>query len=265
MRGRGPTWGALRIPAAVGLLRRERSLWALCALPFALNLALFATGLVVFLAYGWEPASAQIEAWLAVSDPTAWYQWLWVAPLRALAWLIRGLLLLALLFAVYFLFTVVGAVVAAPFLELLSQRVERLQTGALHTTGSGAVRSAFRVMAAEGKRTLFFVAVWLVILAVGFVPGLQLVAGAAGVLFAALFLPLDYTGHLLDRREIPFRSRRRWLWRHKRPMVGFGAAALATFLIPGLNFLALPVLVTAGTLLALELGTPEEVSDRSRA
>ena len=38
---------------------------------------------------------------------------------------------------------------------------------------------------------------------------------------------------------------------------GFGAAAFITFLVPGLNFLALPVLVTAGTALALDLEIPE--------
>ena len=37
----------------------------------------------------------------------------------------------------------------------------------------------------------------------------------------------------------------------------FGLAALATFVIPGLNFLCLPWLVASGTLLALEVGPPE--------
>jgi hypothetical protein len=46
-------------------------------------------------------------------------------------------------------------------------------------------------------------------------------------------------------------------------MLGFGAAALGTFLVPGLNFLCLPWLVTAGPLLALDVRVPEpcEVSE----
>ena len=36
-------------------------------------------------------------------------------------------------------------------------------------------------------------------------------------------------------------------------MAGFGGAAFVTLLIPGLNFLMLPALVVAGTLLALRL------------
>ena len=85
----------------------------------------------------------------------------------------------------------------------------------------------------------------------------QPLALAGALLFTMLFLPLDYTGYLLDRREIPFRTRRGWVWRHRRAMLGFGAAALGTFLVPGLNFLCLPWLVTAGTLLALDVRVPE--------
>ena len=83
------------------------------------------------------------------------------------------------------------------------------------------------------------------------------------LLFTMLFLPLDYTGYLLDRRDVPFCTRRGWVWRHRRAMLGFGAAALGTFLVPGLNFLCLPWLVTAGTLLALDVRVPEpcEVSE----
>ena len=44
-------------------------------------------------------------------------------------------------------------------------------------------------------------------------------------------------------------------------MVGFGAAAFASFAVPGLNFLAMPVLVVAGTLLALRIGPTAVCSD----
>jgi uncharacterized protein involved in cysteine biosynthesis len=39
-------------------------------------------------------------------------------------------------------------------------------------------------------------------------------------------------------------------------MFGFGATAFVSFLVPGLNFVCLPLLVTAGTRLALEIGPP---------
>jgi len=51
-------------------------------------------------------------------------------------------------------------------------------------------------------------------------------------------------------------------------MVGFGGAAFGTGLVPGLNFLMLPTLVVAGTLLVLRYPPPHagpEEESASRA
>ena len=88
-------------------------------------------------------------------------------------------------------------------------------------------------------------------------PGLQPLAAAASLVFAALFMPLAYTCFALDRRGVRFAARRRWILRHRVEMLSFGALALALYALPGLSFLCLPWLVSAGTLLVLELGPPE--------
>jgi CysZ protein len=252
----GLVGGALRVRSALGLLRRERSLWPYCALPFALNLLLFGTALAVFTSY-YPTLTDSISSVLTLSDPEAWYEWLWVGPVRALAWLVRWLLIAVVAFIVYLLFTVVGSVIAAPFLEILSQRVERLCTGQVVEAKAGMARASLRAVVEDAKRTCFFLAGQLLILFLGLVPGLQPVAALGALLFTALFLPLDYTSYLLDRRGVRFRSKRAWLWQNRRPMLGFGLAGLVTFLIPGLNFVCLPLLVTAGTTLALELPPPD--------
>lgn len=259
-RGTGLLAGAGALFTALRLLRARRELWLWCALPAALNVAVFAGAIAAFLAWGWEPVEAWLRGWLEVAAPSAWYGWIWVAPLRALSWLVRWLVLAVVAAAVYLSFTLVGGVLAAPFLDALSRRVERLQRGCLEDRQlpglAAALRGTGRAVLEEGKRTAFFLCVELAILLVGLVPGLQLPAVAAAVGFAALFLPLDYTGYALDRRLVPFRARRRWVWQHRRAMMGFGGLALVSFLVPGLNFLCLPWLVTAGTILALELGPP---------
>lgn len=164
----------------------------------------------------------------------------------------RWLLVAIFGFAIYFLFTVLGSVIASPFLDLLAARVERAVRGEV-STGSA---SALRAVAAEAKRVLFFLGVQLCWLALGLVPGMQPLSALGLFLSSALFLPLEYTGFLLDRRGVSFARRRAWLWSHRRSMFGFGATAFASFLVPGLNFLCLPLLVTAGTRLALEVGPP---------
>jgi uncharacterized protein involved in cysteine biosynthesis len=66
-----------------------------------------------------------------------------------------------------------------------------------------------------------------------------------------LFLPLEYAGYALDRRQLPFRVRARWLLSRLPTMVGFGSAALISCFVPGVNLVMIPVLVVAGTLLVL--------------
>ena len=149
---------------------------------------------------------------------------------------------------------------ASPFLEVLSQRLERLVTGTVDEEGAAGVyaviASAGRAVREEAKRVAFFLSVQVCLLALAWVPGLQPFVVAANVVFAVLFVALDYTGYVLDRRAIRFRQRRSWIWGNRHAMFGFGAAALGTFLVPGLNFLCLPWLVAAGTLLALEVDPP---------
>lgn len=250
--------GASRIGSALRMLSSQRSLWLWCALPLALNLALFALGVAVFFTYAYGPVVEWLGALLAVAEPEAWYQWIWVGPLVALAWVLQVLLAVVALLVVCLVVTLVGGVVAAPFLDELSRRVERVRTGRVDElvdeSWRATVARAGRSLVEELKLLAFLLVGELLIAAVGLIPGLQVVAAPAAFLFAAMFLALDYTGYVLERRGLRFRERRAWLWRHRRPLLGFGTAAFATFLVPGLNFLSLPVLVTGGTLLALELG-----------
>src|SRR5262249_41934417 len=148
--------------------------------------------------------------------------------------------------AIYFGFTLLGGVIAAPFLDVLSERVERLATDRPYQAAAGmtaGLRRGARAVLAEAQRFAFFLAVEALLLALGLVPGVQPFAAAAGLGFAALFMPLVYTGFALDRREVPFRARRRWIASHSFEMLSFGGFALAVYAVPGLSFLCLPWLV----------------------
>jgi CysZ protein len=244
------------------MLRRERSLWPWIAVPFLLNLAAFAAAAALFFEH-LGALAGPLERWLEVPTPSHWWGYLLAGPLWVLAWLVRAVLIAAFGAALYFGFTLLGGVIAAPFLDVLSERVERLAAERPFEAAGGAgaaLRRSVRAVAAEGRRFAFFLAVEAGLVLLGFVPGLQPFAAAAGLAFAALFMPLAYTGFALDRREVPFAARRRWIASHAVEMLSFGGFALALYAVPGLSFLCLPWLVAAGTLLVLELGPPERGS-----
>jgi CysZ protein len=237
------------------MLRRERSLWPWVLVPFALNLVAFGLAAAAFVA-NLDTVAGPLERMLAVATPEHWYGYLVAGPLWLLAALVRLVLLVAFGVAIYFAFTAIGGVIAAPFLDVLSERVERLARGAAPPQPpdlAATLRRAARSVLEEGKRVGFLLGLQLALLAVGLVPGLQPFAAVASLAVAALFLPLVYTGFALDRRGVRFAARRRWVVRHPFEMLSFGGFALALFLVPGVSFLCLPWLVTAGTLFALEL------------
>jgi CysZ protein len=226
--------------------------------PFALNLVAFALAATLF-AHFLPQLAAPLEHFLSVVPPSHWWGWLWVGPLWLLAGLVRVVFVAAFALAIYFGFTLLGGVIAAPFLDVLSERVERIASGQRPELAGGVsavLRRSARSVIADGRRVVFVLGVQALILLLGLVPGLQPVAALASVAAAAIFMPLVYTGFALDRREIPFAARRRWITGHPLEMASFGGFALALYLVPGLSFLCLPWLVTAGTLLVVELGAP---------
>jgi CysZ protein len=139
---------------------------------------------------------------------------------------------------------------------VLSRRVEQLERGEVVESGEGGLgailREGGRSLVNEAQRTFFFLSVWILLTLVGvIVPGGQIVAPPALVIFTILFLPLEYAGFVLDRRQVPFRQRRAWVLSDLPRMASFGAAAFAACFVPFLNLLMFPGLVVAGTLLAL--------------
>lgn len=195
------------------------------------------------------------SGWLPVLEAGAWYTWLWVLPGKLLLLLLGLALFLGLVGVLLVAALLLANVLASPFLDALAARVEAVVTGRVEAPESegwlAPLREGGRAALEELRRTGFFLVVQLGLFAVGLLPGGQLVAAPGMVLVAMLFLPLDYASYTLDRRRVPFRAKRRWVLARFPLMLGYGSAAFATCLLPGLNLLALPVLVVGGTLLAL--------------
>lgn len=259
-----------RLPFDGGrLLLRERGLWLPALVPVLLSCAAFgaAVALVVTqagalheLATGWMPAL----------PAPAWYAWLWVGPGRLLLALLGLALFLAMVAMVLVAAYLTASLLAAPFHDWLSQRVERLLTGGLDDRASpglaGVLGDALRSLREELRRLLFFLAVVGPLALLGFLlPFAQVVTGPAILAFTVFFLPLDYASYTLDRRRLNFAQKRRWLLDRGPLTAGFGGAAFLTCSIPLLNLLAMPVLVVAGTLFALRQEPPVRAGDVSGA
>ncbi len=246
----------LRLPVEAGqLLWRERRLWVLAAAPVGFSVVAFAVAISLLVAYagqlyGWA------TVWMPVLEATIWYAWLWIMPAKAVLAAIGALLFAAIAGIGLVVSFLVANVLASPFLDTLARRVEEIEMGETPEEGSpgllGSGAEILRSVREELRKTVFFIAVMGSLAAIGFVlPGAQLLTGPAIVGFAIFFLPLDYASYTLDRRRLSFRQKRLWLVSNKPEVVGFGVAACVICAVPVVNFVAMPILVVGGTLLAI--------------
>jgi CysZ protein len=234
-------------------LWEQRSLWKWAILPAVVNVVVFTAAFALFLRF-YADLSGLATSFLPLAPPQVWYAWLWVAPLRLLAWGISLLLIVTALVVLYFAFLVLGTMLAAPFLDVLAQRTEELvhrHVAAEHTTLLGTLQTMGASLTNEVLKLGFFLAVQLTLFLLSLLPLLAPLTVLASTLFTVLFLPLEYAGYAMDHRHLRFAQRRALIWQHRWLMLGFGAAAFLTMLIPLLNFVCLPALVVGGTLLLL--------------
>lgn len=246
--------GAGMLAEGAGFLRRHPRLWALASVPVALaTIATVSTAAAFWIQL--DVIHAFFADALPALEPGAWWTWLWVGPGRVLFFLLAWLAVIVALAVALLASLLLANLLSAPFLDALSERVERLVAGQPPATGAGALGLAGEVLSsfvAELQRLAFLAGIWLALSLAGFlVPGAHLVTGPLLVAITILFLPLDYAGYALDRRSVSFAARRRWLRERLTTMAGFGGVAFVSCLVPGLNLIVTPSLVTAGTLLVL--------------
>jgi len=239
------------------LLRRERTLWGLALVPFALSLVAFSAALTLLALHAGAVWGA-VTGWMPALEAGRWYAWLWIGPALAALKLLGALLFAVASALVLVVAYLVASLLAAPFHDALSRRVEKLVVGAVRDEAapgiSGFLREAAHALVQEARRLAFFAIVVGCLVLLGFaIPVAQVLTAPAVVVFTVLFLPLDYAGYALDRRHLSFAQRRRWVLAHAPLMAGFGGAAFLICSVPGVNFLAMPLLVVAGTLLALRV------------
>lgn len=260
------------------LLARERALWPLAAVPMLLSIVAMAATAAAIARF-WSGFHGFITGLLPGFEAANAWAWLWVGPANALFWLVGWIGVVVALAGAFVLAFLVASIAASPFLDALSRRVERIVAGSECKAGDGPARSAdspaggierveaassaqwsvsdaahdtLRIVLDEARRTVFFLGMQgLIVLAGILLPGGALLAPPLLAVFTMLFLPLDFASFALDRRRVPFADRRRWVRVRMPLMLGFGATGFSLSLVPGLNFLAMPVFVVAGTLLVL--------------
>lgn len=236
---------------AIRYLLTHPTLMPLAALPLLANMAVLVL-LVFFL-------GPHVSEWVARSAPTeGWKYWAFAIPLKILAW--GFALTIGAIFVNLF-----GTLIASPFNDLLSGKVEqlenRLPAGEHLRTWAQAVGRFGHVLLDEIKKWTVYLAIMACLVPLLLVPFAgHLAFSVLGGLVTFWFLGFEYLDYAFERRHMRFTDRRRFCWSHRSAIIGLGAAVTAATMIPFAGFVVMPLAVVGATLLFLDL-RPREADE----
>jgi len=170
-------------------------------------------------------------------------------------WLLWPFAVLTIVLMVYYGFTMIANLIAAPFNSLLAQRVEALLEGRPAESEpdySSLISEAGRTIASESRKIVYQLGWFVALLLLTIIPGINLIAPVAWAWFGAHMLSVEYVDYPMGNHQLYFRDVRRALREDRWTALGLGSGVMALTLIPVLNFLAMPAGVASGTIYFVE-------------
>ena len=239
-----PAAGALRLTPLFAFLAPfrglsrvfEPGLRGLVIGPLIINIVVV-IGLAMAAGFGFE---ALLAAWL----PSGW-DWL--------AWLLWPLFALALLVAFGVSAVALAAIIASPFSGPLAYRTA---CGLGHEPRQPA-RSFLGEMSHASvtalRKTGYYALLFIPVLLITVIPGLNLLAGLAWFVFGSWVLAVEFMEAPLANDGLDFADVRRTLRTHRLETLGFGAGTTLLAMVPVVNLLLVPAAVIGATHLRVRL------------
>jgi CysZ protein len=227
----GPTY----LLEGVRVLRKP-GLRRFVLMPLLINVLLF--GGLIGLAYGWVDDSSR---YLVAKLPD-WLHWL--------SYLVIPVFVLTSLVVIFYGFSIVANLIAAPFNGMLAEAVECHLTGRrLEGDWRQLLRDVLPSILSELRKLLYFALRALPLLLLLLVPLVNVAASVLWVLFSAWMMTVQYVDFPMANHGLFFKDQRARL--RKRPLLAwsFGGLVMLATLVPVLNFFVMPAAVAGATVL----------------
>lgn len=216
-------------------------------LPLLINIAVFSAAIW----YGVRRFETFLN-WMQSQVP-AWLQWL--------EWVLWPLFVVALLILVFYTFSLVANLLAAPFNSLLAEKVERHLTGRPLDEGGGLKKVMIELLPTliDELRKLLYIVLWAVpFLLLFLIPGINVAAPILWFLYTAWMLAFEYVDYPMGNHGLKLRQMRARLRRRRTLALGFGGAAAGMTMIPVVNFVVMPSAVAGATAMWVDILAEDE-------
>lgn len=221
----------------------EKGIRHFVVVPLLINIFLF-TGAIWLL-------FDQMGYWIDYLLSSILPDWDWLQFLRYLLWpLIAALVLIS----VYYSFSVVANIIAAPFNGILSEKVEQRLRGVTITDSGWKEILALipRTVARELSKLFYYLPRLLFLMILTFIPVLGMVAPVLLFLFGCWMMAIQYCDYPMDNNRVSFRDMKDSLKQRRLTSVGFGGLISVGMMIPLLNLLIMPAAVVGATIFWVE-------------
>jgi CysZ protein len=170
----------------------------------------------------------------------------WLNWLRYLLWpvfAVAGVLI------IFYTFSLMTNLIAAPFNGMLAEAVEQHLSGQPIDTGGwkALARDIVPSLLSELRKLLYFLLRALPLGLLFLIPGVNIAAPFLWALFSAWMLAIEYVDYPMANHLLHFSEQRRRLRKRRLLSLGFGGSSLLMTMIPLVNFLAMPVSVAGAT------------------
>ena len=206
-------------------------------LPLTLNLVLF----IALIGFAMQQFSGWVDAFMP-SLPS------WASFLEYLIWPLFVILVLLL---VFFSFTMIANIIAAPFNGFLAEKVEVVVRGQDDFPPfSWAELTAMvpRTVGRELRKLGYFLPRAIGLLTLSFIPGVNLVATPLWFLFGVWMMAVQYIDYPADNHKLGWNEMLAWLREKRWQSLGFGGSVYLALLIPFVNIVMMPAAVAGATL-----------------
>ena len=220
---------------------QNKAFWRYISIPVIINFFIY----IVFFIFFWNYLLPLSDIFKITSEPGTWYAW----ALDGYNWLVGFTTVLTMLAISSFSFIYVLLIIEAPFLALLSERIEKeLYGNEFDTAGwKNMARSlilGLKNSAILGAITLF----WTAIFFVGnfILPGISTILG---ILVIGYYYGISFLVYSAELRMLPYAELRKLVRGNRMEVLGLGTICYLIILIPFIAVVFLPIAVVSGTML----------------
>jgi CysZ protein len=206
-------------------------------LPLMINLVLF-VGLIYL-------AGHQFSLWVDTLMPSL-PDWL-----SFLSYVLWPLFVVLVALMVFFTFTMLANVIAAPFNGFLAEKVEVVVRGTddFPAFSWGELIAMIpRTLSREMRKLGYFLPRAIGLFILSFIPVVNIIAAPLWLLFGVWMMAIQYIDYPADNHKLGWNEMLAWLRQKRWQSMSFGGIVYLVLLIPVVNILMMPAAVAGATL-----------------